>query len=446
MSRIRPLIVMAVLLIVAAQGQQDSTSEALQDQIEKLRGQLEGFQEMFAETNNAVETLKKLKFSGYVQSQFQSAQTAGIASFAGGNFPSATATRFSVRRGRLKAQYTNDLTLSRFVLQIDVTQGGVGIKDAYVSVKDPWTRFIAVTAGIFDRPFGFEISYSSSSRENPERTRLFQTLFPGERELGAKIEVLPSQMLFNGEWLSYFNLKAGFFNGTGSTTNENDSRKDFIGRLGMEFPLADINLAIDGGVSLYRGSARANSKKVYSVNDAMREFVADSTASNLGNPYDRSYLGADVQVYYDLPVLGGISVRAEYIQGSQPSTSADNKVYTSATADLYRREFRGFYVNVIQNIGVDHQVVLRYDQFDPNTQVTGANIGATATARLTEADIAYSTIGVGYIYHWDDNVKFVFYYDLVTNESVSISAPPSLAPYKTDVNDNVLTFRTQFRF
>lgn len=446
MSRVRPLFVMAVLLISAVRGQQDSTSEALSDQIEKLRGQLEGFQEMFAETNNAVDALKKLKLSGYVQSQFQSAQAAGISSFAGGNFPAATASRFSVRRGRIKAQYSNDLTLSQYVLQIDVTQGGVGIKDAYVSIKDPWTRFIGVTAGIFDRPFGFEISYSSSSRENPERSRLFQTLFPGERELGAKIEVTPSEMLFNGEWLSYLNFRAGVFNGTGPTANENDNRKDVIGRLGFEIPLADVNLAIDGGVSWYLGSARANSKKIYTVNAGTRTFMVDSTSTNPGTSYDRNYFGADFQLYYDLPILGGISVRAEVIQGSQPSTSTDNKVYTSANGDLYRREVRGFYVNVIQNIGVEHQVIVRYDEFDPNTEVAGANIGATATARLTEADIKFTTLGLGYIYHWDDNVKFVFYYDLVTNESVSPAATGTLAAFKSDVKDNVFTFRTQFRF
>ncbi|MEK6651201.1 MAG: hypothetical protein AABY75_09500, partial [Bacteroidota bacterium] len=378
--------------------------------------------------------------------QFQSADAAGIASYAGGSFPAATATRFSVRRGRLKAQYTNDFTLSQYVLQVDVTQGGVGIKDAYVSIKDPWTRFVGVTAGVFDRPFGFEISYSSSLRENPERTRLSQTLFPGERELGAKIEVLPSEILFEGEWLSYFNLRSGFFNGTGPTANENDNRKDFIGRLGVEIPLSDLNLALDGGVSLYRGSARANSKKIYTVNDASRMFVVDSTASNLGTSYGRDYIGADVQVYYDLPVLGGVSLRAEYIRGTQPSTSTDNKVYTSTTSDLYRRELRGFYVNIIQNIGVEHQVVIRYDEFDPNTQVAGANIGASATARLTEADIKYTTLGVGYIHHWDDNVKIVFYYDMVTNESVNPAATGSLAAFKGDVKDNVFTFRTQFRF
>lgn len=435
---------MAIVLAVSAQERSDSA--AVREELEDLKGQLEGFREMFVEAQNVIDALKKLKMSGYVQSQFQSAEAAGAASYAGGNFPSATASRFSVRRGRLKAQYTNELTLSTAVIQIDITQGGVGIKDAYLGIRDPWTKFIGVTAGVFDRPFGFEISYSSSSRENPERTRMFQVLFPGERDLGVKIEVLPAEFLFNGEWLSYFNFRAGFFNGTGPTANENDNRKDFIGRLGFELPFADLNLAVDGGVSLYRGSVRATSKKIYTVDAATRAFVVDSTSANLGSNFDRNYVGVDLQVYYELPVLGGISVRAEAIQGTQPSTQTDNRVYATANADLYRREIRGFYVNVIQNIGAKHQVVIRYDEFDPNTKVSRADIGATGTARLTDQDVKFSTLGMGYIYHWDDNVKFVFYYDIVSNEKVSPAATGTLAAFKGDVKDNVFTLRSQFRF
>ena len=131
--------------------------------------------------------LKKLKLSGYVQAQFQTSDSMGASSFAGGNFPTNSDKRFMVRRGRLKATYDNGLSL--FVLQFDVTEKGMGIKDAYIKIKEPWMNAVSLTTGVFDRPFGFEISYSSSLRETPERTRLFQTIFPGERDLGTKITI-----------------------------------------------------------------------------------------------------------------------------------------------------------------------------------------------------------------------------------------------------------------
>ncbi len=77
------------------------------------------------------------------------------------------------------------------MLQIDAIQTGVTVKDAYVLVTEPWTQSLGFQMGIFDRPFGYEISYSSSSRESPERSRMYQTLFPGERELGAKLFYAP---------------------------------------------------------------------------------------------------------------------------------------------------------------------------------------------------------------------------------------------------------------
>lgn len=139
-----------------------------------------------------VDATKKIKVSGYIQAQYQTAETAGITSFAGGNFPSNVQSRFQVRRGRVKVNYDNDLT--QYVLQIDVTQNGVAIKDVYASLREPWWQTFGLTAGIFNRPFGFEIGYSSSSRESPERSRVIQTLFPGERELGAMVSITTAKI------------------------------------------------------------------------------------------------------------------------------------------------------------------------------------------------------------------------------------------------------------
>ncbi len=100
------------------------------------------------------------------------------------------------------------------------------IKDAYPSVKAPWMRLATLTGEIFERPFGFEMSYSSSMRETPERTRMYQILLTCERELGIKIELIPESST-----LSLFNLKAGIFNCVSNNANENDLWKDFIGRL-----------------------------------------------------------------------------------------------------------------------------------------------------------------------------------------------------------------------
>ena len=224
---------LVVLLFSAAylHAQEDTTYIRLKEKIEEVKGALEGLNETYLETKATVDALKKIKLSGYIQTQFQSAEIDGITSYAGGNFGTGIHNRFMVRRGRLKAMYDNDLT--QFVLQIDATEKGLGLKDAYVYFKEPWLKSFAIKGGVFDRPFGFEISYSSSSRETPERSRLFQTLFPGERDLGFTLEYAP--YLPFEDFLGYFNFKGGFFAGSGINP-EVDNQKDFIGRLGFQLP------------------------------------------------------------------------------------------------------------------------------------------------------------------------------------------------------------------
>ncbi len=443
-------ILCTIVVAVTAFSQEeepDTSAASVQEQFEQLRLQNESVNEILMDMKSYIDLSRKLKFSGYMQTQYQTSDGIGggphtIGTYSGGNFPANVGSRFQVRRGRLKIQYENDLTFSQYVLQFDVTQNGLGIKDAYINIKDPWVYSWNFRTGVFDRPFGFEVAYSSNMRETPERSRMSQTLFPGERELGAMIEFAPE----TGDWTNY-NLKLGIFNGVLPTANENDNRKDIIGRAGFILPFDDINFAFDGGVSGYFGSVRSNSKFVHTFNEAQSQFLVDSTASNAGSNFDRQYFGFDAQVIYDIPALGGISIRGEYNFGTQPGTSASNSFYNPAgVTPLYQRKFYGYYISLLQNIGTKHQLLLRYDVLDPNSEIEGTEIGAAGKS-TTVADLKYTQIGVGYLFHLDDNVKFTFYYEMIENETVNAAATAAaLIPYKEDVKDNVFTLRVQYRF
>lgn len=409
---------------------QDSTISNLEEKIEELKGTLESFNESYLETKNTVDALKKLKFSGYIQTQFQSAENDGISSFSGGNFSKANHNRFMIRRGRLKATYDNEF--SKYILQIDATEKGLSLKDAYISLTDPWLKEFVFNAGVFNKPFGYEISYSSSDRESPERSRLFQSLFPGERDLGASLEFRTYEGL-----LSYFNLKAGLFAGNGVNV-ETDNQKDFIGRFGFSFPFEELYLSVDGGISAYYGKVkRADGKSIINVNSPI--VAADDVTSNWA---DRKYLGVDLQVYYDLPILGACSFRGEFISGKQPSLEKSPVSFTALpAADIYLRNFHGYYLLYVQNIGEYNQLIAKYDVYDPNSDVTGVQIGEYASAKLSSGDLKYSTLGLGWVYHWDANTKFVFYYDMVKNETSKY-----IAGYEKDLKDDVFTFRIQYKF
>lgn len=431
------LSILLFTFFIKTNAQEDTskvTPEELKAKIEELKGQVEGLNETYLETKATVDALKKIKFSGYIQTQVQSTEVDGAATFAGGNFASNMHNRIMVRRGRLKLTYDNDLT--NYVLQIDATERGLGLKDAYMLIKEPWLKSFAFKGGVFDRPFGFEIGYSSSARETPERARIFQTLFPGERDLGISFEYTP-YVPFE-DFLGYFNFKGGFFAGNGVAA-EVDNQKDFIGRLGFQLPFYDVNLAIDGGLSIYTGGVKlASSKSIFTVNNSTL------ATTDLKTTYaDRNYLGLDLQVYYALPLLGNFSLRGEYISGKQPGGSASSSSSPTAlqTGDLYLRNFSGYYLNYVQNLGDKNQFVLKYDVYDPNINVEADQIGAVAAAKLGSGDIKYTTLGVGLIHYWDDNIKFVLYYDSVSNETSS-----KLPGFNSDLKDNVLTLRIQYRF
>lgn len=421
-----------------------SDQGALQEEVGTLKGQLDGLNETFLETKATVDKLSKIKLSGYVQPQWQHADSAGIASIAGGSFPAGTNQRFQVRRGRLKTTYettTNSALTSRYVLQIDVIPTGVTLKDAYVTLIDPWIKTASLTLGVFDRPFGFEIAYSSSSRESPERSRVFQTLFPGERDMGAKLELTPPMELGA---LQYFNLKGGVFTGMGPVTNEIDKEQDFIGRAGFQAPLYDLNLAIDGGFSAYLGKSVAANDSVFEMaSGGVPRYLA--TTGRRASIHDRTVMGVDAQVYYDLPVLGGLSLRGEYLWGEIPGTRGASGPYAAATTALVNREVAGWYALYVQNLGSKVQSVIKYDIYDPNTAVEGSDVGA-AGSNLNAADLATGTLGLGLLFHWDENVRLMAYYDQVTNEEAAPAATGSLAAWKQDLSDNVFTFRVQMKF
>lgn len=446
-SLLMPLLLLAIGSVNGAEGDTAKTEPAvpqgptLEERIGDVKGSVESLNETFLETKATVDKLAKIKLSGYVQTQWQYADSNGQASIAGGSFPANTKQRFSLRRARLKTTYKT--ATSGYVLQVDVAQTGLAIKDANATLMEPWLKTFSATLGVFDRPFGHEISYSSSSRESPERSRVFQTLFPGERDLGAKLEIAPPPEM---GMLQYLNFKGGVFTGMRENAVENDNEQDLIGRLGFQAPFYDLNMAIDGGVSTYLGKVTARNDTVFAIGTgAAGQTAMVRDLGNLSQTLDRNYYGVDLQFYYDLPVIGGTSIRGEYLWGEQPGVSGNSSFYPGSAVPVYKREFAGWYAILVQNILTKNQLVVKYDVYDPNVDADASDIGVPE-AGLTAGDIGYATLGLGWIFHWDENVRLTAYYDMVSNEKVSSSATGGLVPFKKDLDDNVLTLRAQMKF
>jgi hypothetical protein len=389
-----------------------------------------------------------LRFSGYIQPQFQYAGSKGAKSFAGGDFPAAVNNRFMLRRGRLRLDYEryskDNMPIVQFAFQFDGTERGVFIRDFYGRFFENKWNVLSISAGMFARPFGYEVNLSSADRESPERGRMSQLLMKTERDLGAMISFEPRG---KDHPLRYLKIDAGLFNGQGlSSTADFDSHKDLIARISMKpVPLNARGMRLSAGISCLYGGMQQFTRYIYRSGGAAG-FNVDSAAANEGKIAPRHYYGADVQ--WKIPNRKGFTeLRAEYIRGTQTATAAASETPGVVPVDagghlqpLYVRKFDGAYVYFLQHLGSEqHQLALKYDWYDPNREVHGRQVGQPGS-NTTEADIRYDTFGGGYLYYMNEHLKIVFWYDLVRNEVTNLNG------YTADVADNIFTCRLQFRF
>jgi len=386
---------------------------------------------------------ENLQFSGYMQPQFQVADTEGAKSYNGGDFAPHSKSRFMLRRARVKVDYllrTEDYyPRALFTFQVDATERGVNVRDMFMRIYETKGHNFSITAGLFARPFGYEVNLSSAYRETPERGRMSQTLMPTERDIGAMVTYEPLRRDARNKFVK---LDAGIFNGQGlSGTTDFDSHKDFMSRLTIK-PISARRFLFSGGLSLLYGGWRQTSNYVYEMgsSNGNNTFIVDSSMDNIGKIAPRHYYGADVQVALRHK-WGQTEWRAEYWRGQQPGTAfSTTNPGILPVGPTYRRPFDGAFFYFLQNIfNSKNQLLVKYDWYDPNTHVSGNDIGKTTTA-LTAADIRYSTLGVGYAYYMNEHVKVVLYYEFVKNEETSLFS------YTSDQKDNVFTLRMQFRF
>jgi hypothetical protein len=396
-----------------------------------------------------IKRFENLRFTGYIQPQFQVAESEGAPAYGGGNFSPLSKSRFMLRRARVKLDYMlpskTEYPQAIFSFQIDATERGVIVRDMFLRLFDTRHNLFSLTTGLFARPFGYEVNLSSAFRETPERGRMSQILMPSERDLGLMVSFEPQE---KNHKLSHVKFDVGFFNGQGlSGTTDFDSHKDIISRLYIK-PYYLNRFELTGGLSFLRGGWKNGTKYLYEMGVAPngdKLFMVDSSEMNLSRSSPRHYYGADVQLKLHHG-WGESEWRAEYWFGTQPGTSESTSnpgtlpTSNGAPVPTYVRHFDGIFLLFLQNIiNRDHQLMVKYDWYDPNTEVDETEIGKTGT-NLTRADIKFSTLGIGYAYHINPQTKLILYYDIVNNEKTRLSG------FESNLPDNILTCRLQFRF
>jgi hypothetical protein len=387
-----------------------------------------------------INKMKRLRISGYIQPQYQYIDSAGAPSVAGGDFVNGSNkyfSRFMMRRGRVKFTYEHKNVT--FVLQPDMTEKGLFMRETYITIRDPWANVAALTAGCLQVPFGWELGYSSQLRETPERARMMQVLFPVERDLGAFLTLqAPKTSVMNG-----LRVDLAVMNGSAGVASEFDNNKDYSARLQYSKTSSNEKFTFAVAGSYYYGGYRIGNVKDFewgTLTNGDEGFVYNKDTANYERIGERHYMGADFQTSLDW-AAGMTTIRGEFITGTQPGTSSNSRsVGAPPTSTIYQRDFNGAYFYLLQNIAqTKFQLMAKYDWYDPNLKVSGKEIGATGNGTKT-GDIRFDTYGFGLTYRLNANVKIVGYYDYVINESTK------LAGYGQDIRDNVTTVRIQFRF
>jgi hypothetical protein len=415
--RMKKIFTLLSLSIIGLCGfSQTAVVDSLKEVISNHDGKLTALDDRVLVNETDLSKLNKIKVSGYVQAQWEYYGKDLVKL----NEPTNT---FYIRRARLKFTY-EPADGVKFVLQPDFSTGNLTLKDAYAVVNIPWLKDWTLWAGQFNRP-NYEVEYSSSQREVLERSRLIRAIYPGEREIGAKLEYIGSKIPLK------FQLMAMNGNFTGTTAKDVDSKKDIMTRLVYSVKMPSAGLGIDLGVNGYFGGNRAKTNQYVLESDG----VADSVA--VGDYLKKQWYGAEIQVFAD--VLGGLALKGEYITGtnSTPSTIASTATMAAKKADPNKiNNFSGYYVYFIKNIGQKNQFVAKYDYYDPNTKLSGDAAGS---------NIYYKTLTLAWQYYLNDNIRISINYEMPQNEK-SASVKTVAGTGDELLKDNTFGIRIQAKF
>ncbi len=406
----KKLLAITIFTLVSMYGySQTQMIDSLKEIIDRHEGKINALNERVLVNESDLGKLNKIKISGYIQAQWERYDKDLVKT----NDPNNT---FFIRRARVKFTY-EALDGIKLVLQPDFSTGNFSLKDAYALLNIPKLKDFTFWAGQFNRP-NYEVEYSSGQREVLERSRVIRAIYPGEREIGVKLEYVGSTIPLK------LQLMAMNGNFTGTQAKDVDSKKDLMGRVVYSVKFPEAGIGIDLGANGYFGGNRAKTNK-YILNNMG---VADSI--NVGDYLDKNWVGAEIQIFAD--ILGGLAVKGEYMAGvnSTASTIASTATMVQMKADPNKiKNFSGYYIYLIKNIGPRNQMVACYDYYDPNTKLSGD---------AAKNDLFYKTLTLSWQHYLNDFIRISLNYEMPKNETNSTNPK--------DLKDNVLGVRIQAKF
>ena len=354
--------------------------------------------------------------------------------------------RFLIRRARLGA-FVDQKYLAG-VLEIDAnTVNGPQVRPIDVEATVKWpggsVPLVALTAGLFKIPFGWEVIERDRDRIFTERSMFVRAFFPGEYDLGLRLA---------GGW-HFVRYALAVQNGEpiGEKTFpllDPNQGKDVVGRLGIVSQVADW-VGIQAGFSALTGKGfhqgtpptkptltwmDLNENGQYNAGELI---VSPGTSGQPSQNFSRYAVGADALVSVRYLQSSGTTIYAEFAR-------ANNLDRWFLIADPYGplgRNLRewGYYVAAVQDLGRHCKLGLRYDYYNPDMDSTDRQAAVTVPSSQAISTVSAAAALVGKTSGLSG--RLVAEYDWVEDhEGRNSSGMPA------DLKNNVFTLRAEVAF
>lgn len=256
----------------------------------------------------------------------------------------------------------------------------------------PWARELSVelTLGLFLIPFGLETTELANRRLFFEPSTWVQALFPGRRDLGARLA---------GSW-SFLHYAVALMNGQPKSmaflpARDPNRAKDVVGNLRVEGELFPRTRLAVGASALWGRGFHAGApptKDMVVHRDANEDGLVQAAELQRlpGNPgtssenFERFALGGDIALEVTWPLLGSGRLYAELTWAS----NLDRGLYVADPVSQGRdlREL-GYMLALRQELTRHVEVGVRYDVYDPDRDATDRQ-----GARVLSKDARFSTL------------------------------------------------------
>jgi hypothetical protein len=354
--------------------------------------------------------------------------------------------RIFIRRARLRA--TLDQRYLAGVFEIDAnTVSGLQVRPMNIEATAKWpgvdVPLVALSAGIFKIPFGYEVLQGDTQRLFAERSTFVRAMFPGEYDLGARVAggwrfVRYALAVQNGEPLGESTFPA----------RDPNKAKDIAGRLGIVSQVAD-GVAVQAGFSALTGKGfhkgTLPTKPTVTWSDRNEDgrytggelIVSPGTSGQPSQNFSRYGVGADALVTVEYFKNAGTTVYAEFARAS----NLDRGVLPADPLGPLGRDMRewGYYLAAVQDLGRHVKLGFRYDYYNPDMDSTDRQSAVTV---LSDQSIStYSTALALVEKSGTLTGRLIAEYDVVRDhQGRDSSGMPA------DLKNNVFTLRAEVAF